>query len=1078
MVGASALIISTFSLLLFLDFTSRIEAGDAREIGKITYKKRVSQRKYGNQVIWEDVENNTPVYINDSIRTSDLSEAVVRLQDGTSIELDENSMILLAESSGSININFAQGTMYARRAAVADPNAATVNITSGEATVSIEQSDVKLSQSEDKQLNLTVSRGTAVLKTESEEKVLTQNQNAVLLKDAKVAQVREIALRLVSPEPNRYFISPERTLPVSFAWEATGDAKDVYFELSRDRSFTAVVSRKRAAAPNAIEAVAGGEYYWRLKAEDAAGKPQFSETRRFSVLVDRPVQLVYPPSNETFSFVTRPPMINFRWGKNDIASKYTLEIAKDQSFTQPVSSVSTSLTGLGIDTLPLGTYYWRVSTTAGLGDPAYSGRSGVHRLVINRRKVVERTELISPPEGTVFSGLQIQSKGVICSWKMVGEVPRYELVVASEKEFNNIVHRDTVAGNFTRLVKELAAGTYFWKIRPLADDAEGSVFTPARSFTVLGGEGFNLTAPANNFETKPGRDEKSMAIDFSWSRSPIDGNYFLELSREPDFSRIVHGAAAGATGAKVGEVTPGTYYWRVKVYDADRTELFRSGTRALVVREADKTPGKATVIISSTAERGAVYVNGKLAGYGKVTINPDPGTMNVSVTADGFKKYEKELIIKAGEKQELRAELEKIPEKATVVVYSSAARGAVYVNGALAGYGTVTVRPDPGMIKIAVVSAGYKKFEKELVIRAGEKQEIRAELELIRREAEVRAKAGPDVAIAVKTAPVPAALYLKGAGGAAVKPLVHNDVLVTTTAGGVITGVSQTGGPGWKANLGSRVESTPVADDSGIYVVTTKGELVSMDGRTGAVRWKKDSGGPVLFSSRPLIAENKIFVATSYGNVSAFARDGRELWRKKLGGGVFSSPAYDDGMLYLGTDDRKLNALLTKDGRTRWQFETDSRMVATTPLVFRGNVYIGCYSGSFYAVNARSGRLSWQFRATRPILSSSVARDNLVFTGSLDGFLYALNAGNGSLAWKYSTGERIMMEPVLGNGKIFLASQKTFHVIAVDSGASLWKVDLKQNIKTPPTPVGADVLVGLDNGEMVTLRPDQQKVVR
>ncbi|NTU50195.1 MAG: PQQ-binding-like beta-propeller repeat protein, partial [Desulfobulbaceae bacterium] len=77
-----------------------------------------------------------------------------------------------------------------------------------------------------------------------------------------------------------------------------------------------------------------------------------------------------------------------------------------------------------------------------------------------------------------------------------------------------------------------------------------------------------------------------------------------------------------------------------------------------------------------------------------------------------------------------------------------------------------------------------------------------------------------------------------------------------------------------KANLGSRVESTPVADDDGIYVVTTKGELVCMDGKTGAVRWKKDSGGPVLFSSRPLIAENKIFVATSYGNVSAFGRDG------------------------------------------------------------------------------------------------------------------------------------------------------------------------------------------------------------
>ena len=33
MVGVCALVISTCSLLLFLDFTSRIEAGDAEQIG-------------------------------------------------------------------------------------------------------------------------------------------------------------------------------------------------------------------------------------------------------------------------------------------------------------------------------------------------------------------------------------------------------------------------------------------------------------------------------------------------------------------------------------------------------------------------------------------------------------------------------------------------------------------------------------------------------------------------------------------------------------------------------------------------------------------------------------------------------------------------------------------------------------------------------------------------------------------------------------------------------------------------------------------------------------------------------------
>ncbi len=139
MVGISAIIISTFSLLLFLDFTAKIDVGEAREIGTITYKKKVSQRKYGTQVIWESIDQNSPVYINDSIRTAELSQAVIHLADGTSIELDENSMILLAESAGAININFAQGTMYAKRGDITGKDAGAVNIVSGGASIPLKK---------------------------------------------------------------------------------------------------------------------------------------------------------------------------------------------------------------------------------------------------------------------------------------------------------------------------------------------------------------------------------------------------------------------------------------------------------------------------------------------------------------------------------------------------------------------------------------------------------------------------------------------------------------------------------------------------------------------------------------------------------------------------------------------------------------------------------------------------------------------------------------------------------------------------------------------------------------------------
>src|SRR5512136_1843120 len=90
---AAAVIICVFSTLFYFDFTSRAAMGQERVVGSITYKKRVAQRKFAEQVVWEDIERKEPVYNHDSIRTAEGSETAIRLVDGTEIMVNENSMI-------------------------------------------------------------------------------------------------------------------------------------------------------------------------------------------------------------------------------------------------------------------------------------------------------------------------------------------------------------------------------------------------------------------------------------------------------------------------------------------------------------------------------------------------------------------------------------------------------------------------------------------------------------------------------------------------------------------------------------------------------------------------------------------------------------------------------------------------------------------------------------------------------------------------------------------------------------------------------------------------------------------------
>ena len=152
-------------------------------IGTITYKRKIAERKYAGQVIWEGIENNVPVYNYDAIRTSDQSEASVRLNDGTEIKLNENSMILLALNKNQIDIQFNQGSIVATRGE-AKGDLKTLNIKSGSTNISIGKSDVKLAQNKSGDLNLSVAKGNAAIDTGKESADLGADQALVVSKDS------------------------------------------------------------------------------------------------------------------------------------------------------------------------------------------------------------------------------------------------------------------------------------------------------------------------------------------------------------------------------------------------------------------------------------------------------------------------------------------------------------------------------------------------------------------------------------------------------------------------------------------------------------------------------------------------------------------------------------------------------------------------------------------------------------------------------------------------------------------------------------------------------------------------------
>ena len=84
------------------------------------------------------------------------------------------------------------------------------------------------------------------------------------------------------------------------------------------------------------------------------------------------------------------------------------------------------------------------------------------------------------------------------------------------------------------------------------------------------------------------------------------------------------------------------------------------------------------------------------------------------------------------------------------------------------------------------------------------------------------------------------------------------------------------------------------------------------------------------------------------------------LWWTRLGGPLYSSPAFFDDRLFIGTANRLLAVNVNTHG-VDWEFTTGD-IVSSSPAVMEGVVFAGSGDGNLYAVEADSGKVGSRAR--------------------------------------------------------------------------------------------------------------------
>ena len=186
---------------------------------------------------------------------------------------------------------------------------------------------------------------------------------------------------------------------------------------------------------------------------------------------------------------------------------------------------------------------------------------------------------------------------------------------------------------------------------------------------------------------------------------------------------------------------------------------------------------------------------------------------------------------------------------------------------------------------------------------------------------------------------------------------------------------------------------------------------------------------------------------------------GEKLWEFETGDYVYSSPAIGiDGLVYFGSFDRKIYALVGQTGIKKWEYETGGQVESSIAIGSDGTVYVGSNGGSVYALDGQTGSKKWEFVTGGLVRSSpAIGPDGTVYIGSFDNKVYALNGKTGSKKWEFVTGGSVKSSPVIGSdGMVYIGSyDKRIYALDGETGEKQWEFITGGRVQRSPS-IGSD----------------------
>lgn len=207
------------------------------------------------------------------------------------------------------------------------------------------------------------------------------------------------------------------------------------------------------------------------------------------------------------------------------------------------------------------------------------------------------------------------------------------------------------------------------------------------------------------------------------------------------------------------------------------------------------------------------------------------------------------------------------------------------------------------------------------------------------------------------------------------------------------------------------------------------------------LRWSVDTAGPVIAAS-PVIANGRAFIGTrgqgsAEGYLSAFdVTTGALIWRQGLWTGTESSAAVADGRVYALSEVGALSAYRARDGKRLWRVRVGQPYFSQ--LVLREDVIYVRGDPDIVALQADDGTEIWRAPAPPDLYGTPTVTGGRLYYAAGDQVV-ALDASTGTEVWSTQIGDVHVATPAVSGGRLYVATEtEGLFCLYTSRGAVAW----------------------------------------